>query len=404
MQGTVLDPRVAAPAIVNKWAPILEGIKNEEKRRWVAHNLENQHKFLESSYANGTLGHHFYGEAAFLGGRRSLEESTLIANIDRLPTQTLAIVRDVFERFAIDELVSMRTMDGPQAYIQTIGFDASNAGVIDANNDNNPDNAAGFKFNAIMEPDYSDCPTECAASNGVDFDVAVTTLDAACKRLQGKFSVMAEQDAASQYGMNLGDELRRFMGVQMAREIQAEVLALITSSAATSLTFASAIPGGSVYANLDPRVYARTLYEKIEDANNGIFKHSDGRRGANWLAGDPDSINRLAKLEDFSIISRDSVARSAAGEGEISQHSNLMGVANERYKTYKFPFMQANTILMGVKSEDADEVGFVHATYIPLTDLGTHRDPSNACVQVGATTRYANKVLRPGMFAKITIS
>ena len=49
MQGTVLDPRVAAPAIVNKWAPILEGIKNEEKRRWVAHNLENQHKFLESS-------------------------------------------------------------------------------------------------------------------------------------------------------------------------------------------------------------------------------------------------------------------------------------------------------------------------------------------------------------------
>lgn len=404
MQGTVLDPRVAAPAIVNKWAPILEGIKNEEKRRWVAHNLENQHKFLESSYANGTLGHHFYGEAAFLGGRRPLEESTLIANIDRLPTQTLAIVRDVFERFAIDELVSMRTMDGPQAYIQTIGFDASNDGVIDIDGVAGADNAAGFKFNAIMEPDYSDCPTECAASNGVDFDVAVTTLDAACKRLQGKFSVMAEQDAASQYGMNLGDELRRFMGVQMAREIQAEVLALITSSAATSLTFASAIPGGSVYVNLDPRVYARTLYEKIEDANNGIFKHSDGRRGANWLAGDPDSINRLAKLEDFSIISRDNVARSAAGEGEISQHSNLMGVANERYKTYKFPFMQANTILMGVKSEDADEVGFVHATYIPLTDLGTHRDPSNACVQVGATTRYANKVLRPGMFAKITIS
>lgn len=405
MQGTILDPRVAAPAVDNKWAPILEGrIKNEQKRRWIAHNLEMQHKFMENARLNGTAGHHFYGDQGLLNGRTGLEESTLAANIDRMPVQTLAIVRDVYERFAIDELVSMRTMSGPQVYIQTIGFDASDAGKIDADNDNNPDNAAGWKFNAIMEPDYSDCPTECTASNGVDFDVAVSTLNAECKRLQGKFSVMAEQDASAQFSMNLGDEIRQFMGVQMAREIQAEVLALMISSAATSINWSSAIPANTAYENLDPKVYARTLYEKIQDADNGIFKHADGRRGANWIAGDPDSLNRLVKLDDFSMISRDALARGEAGEGDISQHSNLFGVANGRFKTYKFPFMQANTLLLGVKSEEADEVGFVHATYVPLSDLGTFRDPATACVTVGATTRYANKVLRPGLFAKVNIS
>ena len=406
---SILDPRVAAPRIEEKWAPILEGIDNVEKRRWIAHNLQNQATFLENSSANGTLGHHFYGDAQFLGAKKLLTEGTLQADISNthsvqgLPTQTLAIVRDVFERFTIDQLISMRSMSGPSAYIQTMGFKQTDDGeLLDQNGA--VTNTAGTAFKTVMDPDYADCPTECTASKGVDFDVVVSTVNAACKRLQGQFSVMAEQDAASQYSLSLGDEIRRFIGIQMAREIQAEVLAMLIAGVGTTVTFSSAIPGGSVYANLDPRVYARVLYEKIQDADNGIFKHADGRRGANWIAGDPDAINRLLKLEDFSIVSRDAVPRPVAGEGEISQHSNLFGVANERYKLYKYSFMQADTLLLGVKSDAADETGFVHATYIPLTDLGTFRDPAKACVTVGATTRYANKLLRPGMYAKVTIT
>ena len=62
---SILDPRVAAPRIEEKWAPILEGIDNVEKRRWIAHNLQNQANFLENSSANGTLGQHNYVEKQF---------------------------------------------------------------------------------------------------------------------------------------------------------------------------------------------------------------------------------------------------------------------------------------------------------------------------------------------------
>ena len=190
----------------------------------------------------------------------------------------------------------------------------------------------------------------------------------------------------------------------MAREIQGEVLAALVAGAGTALQWPSAIPAGSVYLNLDPKVYQSTLYDKIQDADTAIFKSADGFRGANWIAGDPDAMNYLLQLNKFSITSRDNVARDMAGEGDIDEFSNFFGVANHRFKTYKFPFMQQNTLLLGIKSDAPQEQGFIHGTYIPITDLGTFRDPAKACVTVGATTRYANKLLRPGAYAKVTIT
>ena len=397
MHGALLDPRIAAPDVEGKWGQFIEST-DPVKRRWIAHNIENQAKFMAESARGGTFGTRFYtNDRAILSNRQALTEGTLGSDIDAFTQQSLAMVVDVFERFSIDELINVVSMSGPTAFVHTLAYAASNQ---------YNGQAAGTRLNSALDVDYSDCPAnQCADSNkGVQLDLTAATVTADCKSLHAQFSVTAEQDLQSQYGMSLSERLRSVMAIQMAREIQGEVLALLVANAGTALQWPSAIPAGSVYANLDPKIYQATLWDKIQDGDTAIFKSSDGFRGANWVAGDPDAMNYLLQLNEFSITSRDNVPRGEAGNGDIDEFSNFFGTANHRYRTYKFPFMQANTLLLGVKSDAPQEQGFVHGTYIPLTDLGTHRDPAKACVTVGATTRYGNKVLRPGMYAKISIT
>tara|TARA_R100000329_G_scaffold24371_1_gene23068 strand:- start:686 stop:1876 length:1191 start_codon:yes stop_codon:yes gene_type:complete len=396
MHGALLDPRISAPDVEAKWGQFIES-KDPVKRRWIAHNIENQTKFMAESAKAGTFGSRFYtNDRTILGGRSSLTEATLGADIDNFTQQSIAMVVDVFERFSIDELINIVSMSGPSAFVHTLGFNAVEAYA---------GGQAGDPLNAALQIDYSDCPAECEnESKGVELELSAKKITADCKRLQAKFSVIAEQDLQSQYGMSLSERLRSVMAIQMAREIQGEILAALVAGAGFGVNWASAIPQGTVYTTLDPKVYQSTLWDAIQDCDTEIFKSVDGRRGANWVAGSPDAMNYLLQLNQFSITSRDNVPRGEAGNGDIDEFSNFFGTANHRFRTYKFPFMQADTILLGVKSDAPQEQGFIHGTYVPLTDLGTFRDPAKACVTVGATTRYANELLRPGMYAKVTIT
>ena len=66
--------------------------------------------------------------------------------------------------------------------------------------------------------------------------------------------------------------------------------------------------------------------------------------------------------------------------------------------------MPEDTLLLGVKSDNPQEIGHIHATYIPVSDLGAFRDPRTACVDMGVMTRYGNATVRPGLFAVVNIT
>ena len=66
--------------------------------------------------------------------------------------------------------------------------------------------------------------------------------------------------------------------------------------------------------------------------------------------------------------------------------------------------MPEDTLLLGVKSDNPQEIGHIHATYIPVSDLGVFRDPRSACVDLGVMTRYGNATVRPGLYAVVNIT
>lgn len=322
-------------------------------------------------------------------------ETTQSGDIATYTQQVLAFVAPVFEKMFVDQLVHFRAMQGPTAFVHTLDFQVGTAGGA---------YALGSSLNEGLDVNYADCPAECDAANEIDLVLTSVTVNAECKRLQAKWCLPAQQDYRSQHGRSVGDDVRMAIQTQLMRERQGEIINQLVAGAGFSGTWSSTIPVGSVYNTLDPKAYEATLYDAISDADNEIFKSTDGYRKADWILADPDTINRLEKLKHFTITSNDRVPREGAGEAVIDEFGGFVGVANRQYNVWKAPFMTASTVLLGVKSDAPQELGFVHAEYVPLFDLGTWLDPSTGQYRTGMQTRYANQMIRSGLYARVTIT
>lgn len=376
-----------APTLVEKWGDYISA-GDAAKRRVVAAAMERQYRFIQEQASRGTVGN------VFRVDRGILNEQIGPSDIASFTKQSLAMVDMVFEQIVIDQLVDVRTMDGPTAFVHTMAYQQGDAGLY----------VSGSDFNSGLDPNYADCPADpCQPGSDVDFKLTASTITADCKRLRAKYTLQAEQDLESQYGMSLSDRLRSFMATELRREMQGEVIDQLIANASTTVTWSSTPAAGSIYLSLDPKIHQETLYDAIQDADNGIFKSADGFRGANWIAGDPDGLLYLEQLQSFTITS-DGADRSASVQGDIDSYSNKFGVANHRFDIWKMRFMPEDTLLLGVKSSNPQEIGHIHATYVPVSDLGMQRDPATACVDVGVMTRYANATVRPGLFAVVNIT
>lgn len=384
---SVLRLNENAPTLEEKWGEYITA-SDANKRRVVAGAMERQYRFIQEQVARGGVGNVFHADKGILN------EDIDAADISTFTKQSLAMVDMVFEQIVIDQLVDIQTMSGPTAHVHTLAYSQGTQGAL---------YGAGTAFNSGLDPNYADAPgTNCADSNEVNFTLTAATLTAEAKRLRAKYTLQAEQDLQSQYGMDLSDRLRSFMATEIRRELQGEVIDQLLANSASAVSWSSVPPVGSVYESIDPKIWQETLFDAIQEADNEIFKHADGMRGANWIAGDPDGLLYLDQLKSFSIRDYDS-GREAVQSG-IDSYSNKFGVANNRFDVWKMRFMPQNHLLLGVKSSNPQEVGHIHATYVPISDLGMFRDPKGACVDMGVMTRYANRTIRPGLYATVTIS
>ena len=333
--------------------------------------------------------HLWWSESAMKG---AINETTTSGDIVTFTQQILAFLLPIFERIQIGNIVTLRSMNGPTAFVHTLDFTQDSGGLY----------AAGTSFQGNLDVNYSDCPTECTTANGVDLRLTSVLVTAVCKRLKAFWCLPAEQDMMSQYGRSIGAEVRAMIQLQIARERQGEVLNELVAGAGYSAVWPSTIPVGSVYNTLDPKLYQATLYDAVEDANMAIYRSQ--YRGANFIAGDPNAMTILRKLKKFVLTHDLNRPRDQIGPGRVDEFGNYFGTANYAYQTWMFPFMAENTLLVGVKSDAPNETGFIHAEYIPMFDLGIWLDPATGQYRTGMQSRYANVMLRPGLYGTVEIT
>lgn len=355
-----------------KWAYLTEGAEEKldnQNRLQVEVLLENQDRY----------------------NRMMTEAQTSMAtNVGTVIPGSLGLVRRIFPKLVLQQLISVQPMDRPNGKVFFLDFKAGTTkGTIAKDTRVDQFGADGY--------DYATRALETDAVMDIYFDIANIDVTAEEKALKAKWTLRSQQDLMAYRGLNAETELMGVLGDEIIREIDIKgILMLLLGATAGNVNWSINVPAGSPWNVLDPDAYKKTLYHAIVDANNLIFKKR--YRDAAWIVADTDSCGRIEKLENFKLEDSGDPAEKNIG-------IYLFGVLNHRWKVYKHPYQGifANKMLLGYKGNEWYETGAVYAPYVPIYTTPVIIDPDDLTPRRGMMSRYALAMVVGDCFSTVTL-
>ncbi|MBI3948030.1 MAG: hypothetical protein HY321_19090 [Armatimonadetes bacterium] len=198
------------------------------------------------------------------------------------------------------------------------------------------------------------------------------------------WSAEAAEDLRATHSLSAEQELIAAVAGEIAREIDAEILAdMLSSATAGTVTYSQTKPAGWTETE-----WRHNLYEYIVQASNAVF--GKRFREADFLVGDPDTIGLIERLEEFSLTTGGE--RAAAGTVRAGTLSN-------RWTVYKHAGFTADRILVGIRGD-----GYVYAPYVPLSLTPPVYDPGADRWVRNVRTRAGKKCTVGDAFAVVEIT
>ena len=235
------------------------------------------------------------------------------------------------------------------------------------------------------------------SSNLPEVDVQITTSTAETERraLKIQYSQEAMQDIMAEFGANLEPSLvqgaAESINVETARQIISEMWGAVPATAPT--TFDVKVPSG-----ISQQEHFRDLIYQLTQASNSIWAATQKGYG-NWGVVDAGMSNLIESLPS-TLFERAPKPASVQG-------LHFIGTLAGQFRIYKDLHLDklpnANTLgnmLMGYKGTQFFDAGYVWAPYQLLysTQPTTLAD---FMTQRGLASRYATKMVNPGMFTRI---
>jgi hypothetical protein len=240
--------------------------------------------------------------------------------------------------------------------------------------------------------------------SGVDVRVQQETVTAEDFPLRTQYSVGASIDLQKAHGINLEDEMIKYVGNMAKFAIDQRGLDMITDAAgnvgaATAPTnWSGAIHSGQAWA-----LHCREFTDRLIEGSNNIFKKT--LRGVGNVCVCGNNVARVLRqlLPGFGLEGAFKPSFNWEKElptgpiviGNVTSVNNMIVVQN--------PFMDDNTYVELYKGDNFLYSSFIYAPYIPLFATPT-LITSDLYAQKGFLSSAGFKVVNYGLFTKGTIS
>lgn len=229
-----------------------------------------------------------------------------------------------------------------------------------------------------VEVQYEYLQESNLASPEITMDITQSNVKLLRRMLRGKFSLDAETDANSLWGLSLESEMLEMMRLALQNDITREIIRDLRNMAAISTTvdFSTIVAaGGGASGNYDDA--QRYLLDVINGVCAEIF--NQGRLGyGNWVLANPATLTILERVPGFV----------GSGVNQDSKGLSFTGSLGGRIKFYRDPQFPKNEILVGYKGVSALDAGYIHAMYLPITATPTMLDPNTGDRRRIFWTRY----------------
>lgn len=360
----------------------MDGTINTNKKKVMATLLENQRLSLMEAAGSGV---------------------TSATNVAQLNKVILPVMRRVMPTVIANEIIGVQPMSGPIAQIHTLRvryaetFGGANAGdeVFSPRNiaryysgsdgvDSDPLEAGNQVSPAGAAPVGS---LEGFPGRKITLQTLRQIVEAGTRKLSASWTFESAQDAQSQQGIDIEEEIMAALAQEITAEIDQEILASLRglsntvgsgSQGATPLVFdQNAVTGTPTFIG---DVHA-TLAIQINRASNLIASRT--RRGAgNWCVISPTALTILQSATTSAF------ARSTEGVFEAPTNTKFVGTLNGIMKVFVDSYAVDSTpVLVGYKGSETDAAAF-YCPYIPLMSSAVVIDPSTFQPVVSFMTRY----------------
>jgi hypothetical protein len=278
----------------------------------------------------------------------SINEQTDNSAITYAVKVELAMINKIFPNLLMNQIASIQPLDDAVENIFYMDFIRdSDSSSLSTNIHDNRDYADNVEY----DPDN---PTDIASISMTITSDTITTTE---KKLKASITIESLQDLRRRHGKNAESLLTN----QLAREVVREwdrmgIQAMYDGATGGSATFSKVQPPGLSYE--DRKHWMETLYEKICDVDNAIFKKRFRR--TNFLVVGADEANFIEKMNGFKAIPGDQSVQMIATGGRY-----YMGTLKNRWRVYVDPLTSNGKILVGYNNpQQWEETSFVFAPYI----------------------------------------
>ncbi len=232
-----------------------------------------------------------------------------------------------------------------------------------------------------------------------EISLSITSADVSAtkKALKAKWTIEEEQDLKAYFGLSAEPELLADVADELVREKDLDMIedAIAQVPAGHTFTFTKATPTAGAYSTIDPKIYKRTLWDKLLEANNSIF--TDRYVNATWIVAGSSASLFLEQLDEWAADPSADPAQWTAVQG-----AHFLGTLANRWGVYKHPWINTDTLFMGYKGPSFLHAGYVYAPYSIYTSP-VLTDPEDMTSRRGMMNRGAQKMVVPEMYAKVTL-
>ena len=329
-------------------------------------------------------------------GIGDIREDTLTTNIASFTRMSMGMVASVFPRSIATELFQVQPLTHPAAFIfykKYIRKSGDNAGEDISDSDYKTSSYASAQL-----PEDTEAATTYVKEVGLN--ITQETVTAKIRKMKWAASLESIMSLQAYHGMSMealnDDAIRTELALEVDKELIDTVLAAVGFEHTWDPTNGGAYTD---YAPSEKKEWNQTLFDAITDAQTSISAARYVDRRKIWIAGNPSAVGRLRKAgENFFIPD------TSNNDGSTAKGS-LAGTLNSMNKVYEVPWMADDVFLLGYRSDDFADAGFIFAPFIPFF-LGPVQwdDSMNFVVKKGGLTWYASKMAVSQMYAKVTIS
>lgn len=328
-----------------RYGHLTEGVKSQVTGRVVDHVNQNKMEMLMQNLMEMRCAE--YGVDVDSINIAELHEQTSNSGIAYVVKTELAMIDKIFPNLLMNEIASIQPLDEP----------VGNIFYTDVQRDDGTSVSSAIHANRTYGDNVEYNPSSPQAIKELNFVITSDTITTTEKKLKASITIEVQQDLIRRHGKNAESIMTANLASETVREWdRMGIQAMYDGATGGAATFSKTEPAGLGYE--DRKYWMETIYEKMIDVDNAIFKKRFRR--TNFIVCGADEAAFIEKMQGFKPVDGDVSIQMIATGGRY-----FMGTLKNRWRVFVDPLESAGKILMGYNNPSRwEETSFVFAPYI----------------------------------------